>query len=493
VAESWVIRDVVIGEATELTDCRIANGRVAEIGAALPVGHAEQVLRAHGGSLLPGLSDHHAHLWASVAAADSIDLAGTSDLVGAVQLAERKAARGVLVGGRTGESRWLRVIGAGAEFSRADLDEHWPDSPVRVQHRSGALWTLNSVAVASLSESRRPAASDAHPVGLTDLERETGQLWRADDRLRELLAESSGAEGESGQLVAAADGLRRVGAEFARWGVTHLTDASPETTAASLERLRSLLPQRVMSLGPAGDGPRKLIVADHDLPGLDELTDQIAGQHAAGRAVAVHAVSAVGLALLIAAFDQAGVRPGDRVEHAAVCHPDAADRLAEFELTVVTQPGVFARNGARFSAESPPDERSSLWRYGSLLRAGVPVAISSDAPYGPANPWRNVVSASKRAGEEAVSSTTALASLLTEPTDPAGSLRQVRVGAPADLCLLGAPLITALSEVSESMEAGETEHSPVLATFIDGTLCYLAGGYRTDESQASGQVGRGRA
>ncbi|MCW2523344.1 MAG: hypothetical protein JWO63_1679, partial [Frankiales bacterium] len=82
-AERWLIRDVLIPGFDGRLDCRLAEGRIAEIGPELALGTGEQVLAAGGGELLPGLSDHHVHLFASAAALDSIDLAGGHDLAAA--------------------------------------------------------------------------------------------------------------------------------------------------------------------------------------------------------------------------------------------------------------------------------------------------------------------------------------------------------------------------------------------------------------------------
>jgi hypothetical protein len=68
--------------------------------------------------------------------------------------------------------------------------------------------------------------------------------------------------------------------------------------------------------------------------------------------------------------------------------------------------------------------------------------------------------------DERVATTIALASMLTEPHDPAGAPRLVRVGAPADLCLLDSNLPTALHHAIRS------DRSPVRATFIAGRLCF---------------------
>ena len=416
--ERWLLRDVSVGGVR--LDCLIDGGRIAALAPDLAPSDA-RLLDAGGGELLPGLADHHIHLMAAVAADESLDLAGGSDLT---QLADWPGAG------------WIRVIGAGIELTRADIDRVEASRPVRIQHRSGALWTLNTPAVEQLA------------AALTPAERVSGQLWRADERLHRALGPRSCPD------------LSGLGHRLAAWGVTHVVDATPTGNADVLTEL----PQHVVTMDAAGGGPRKLVLADHELPALDDLVRRVGQAHALGRQVAVHAVSAVALALAIAAIEVVGVMPGDRVEHAAVCDNAAADRIAELGLTVVTQPSIFARHGATFRRESPVAEWPWLWRYGSLLRRGVRVAMSSDAPYGDANPWSGVRAATTREGPEQVSARTALSSLLAEPDDPAGAARRVQSGAVADLCLLSGTLADELT----------TEVTSVRATFVAGRAVYLA-------------------
>jgi predicted amidohydrolase YtcJ len=425
--ERWLLRDVTV--SGKRLDCRIHDGRIAELAPRLTTAEGETVIEGHGGELLPGLADHHIHLRALAAARRSLDLKG-ADLTEVPQDAG------------TG---WLRVVGAGVELKRADVDAVWPQRPVRVQHRSGALWTLNSTALERLG----PGASPAEIA--------TGQFWRSGERLRSMLD-----LGEEADLAA-------VSAELAGYGITHVTDATPDGDAATLT-----IDQHVLSLAANGTGPRKLVIADHQLPDLDDLVHAISGAHAEGRGVALHVVSAVAIALALAAFDAAGSSAADRIEHAAVCDDDSALRIAELGITVVTQPSMMARHGRTFVRDSEPRERPLLWRYGGLLRAGVRAAVSSDAPYGDPDPWATIRAAVTRVSDgvpvgpddEGVAATIALASMLTELHDPAGAQRLVRVGAPADLCLLDSELPTALDR------AVRCERVTVRATFIDGVLRY---------------------
>jgi predicted amidohydrolase YtcJ len=340
----------------------------------------------------------------------------------------------------------LRVIGAGDELRRSDLDEIWPDRPVRVQHRSGALWTLNSAALGRLR--RGPAAEELA----------TGQFWRAGDRLRALL-----------DLHEDVD-LSEISAELSAYGITHVTDATPDAEPSSLT-----VDQHVLSLAGGGTGPRKIVLADHRPPDLDGLVAAIRNAHDAGRGVALHAVSRVALAVALAALTQTGSTPADRIEHAAVCDDDSARRIAELGVAVVTQPSLVARHGRRYLTDSEPDDRPLLWRYAGLLDLDVRVAVSSDAPYGDPCPWVTVAAASRRerdgavvGPEERVEPGVAFASMLSDPADPAGAPRSVRVGASADLCLLAADLATVLDRAV----AGETVL--VRATLVGGRLAFAS-------------------
>src|SRR5207237_153998 len=202
--------------------------------------------------------------------------------------------------------------------------------------------------------------------------------------------------------------LAAVGRTLLEYGVTGLTDATPTERGEDLALLAAAvadgaLPQHlVVTGGPRLDpgagpelerGPVKLVVADHRLPELDELVAAMAGAHRRGRPVAVHCVTHVALLLALAAWDEAGARPGDRLEHGAVVHPAEAVRIAAHGLTVVTQPAFVAERGDDYLADVEPDDRPHLWPCAGLLRAGIAVGGSTDAPFGPADPWQAIAAA----------------------------------------------------------------------------------------------------
>ena len=54
---------------------------------------------------------------------------------------------------------------------------------------------------------------------------------------------------------------------------------------------------------------------------------------------------------------------------------------------MVTQPNFVAERGDQYLADVPAGEHHELWRLASLKDAGVPVALSTDMPFGDADPW----------------------------------------------------------------------------------------------------------
>jgi predicted amidohydrolase YtcJ len=280
-----------------------------------------------------------------------------------------------------------------------------------------------------------------------------------------------------------------VGRRLLDFGVTGVTDATPTELSEDLTLLAAAvkdgaLPQQVLVTGGSGldpqagadleRGPVKLVVADHALPDLADLVTAMTGAHRAGRNVAVHCVTRVGLLLALAAWDDTGARTGDRIEHGAVVHPEEAVRIAAHGLTVVTQPAFVAERGDDYLTDVDPDDRPYLWPCASLLGAGIPVGGSTDAPFGPADPWQAIAAAMTRrtpsgqilGEDERLGARRALDLFLGPPGAPGGPSRRIAPGAPADLCLLAAPLKDALRSPSAEL---------VVATIRAGKLTTPAG------------------
>jgi predicted amidohydrolase YtcJ len=341
---------------------------------------------------------------------------------------------------------------------------------VRVQHRAGGAWVLNTRGLESVGVDDDP---DRTGIERDDAGKPTGRLLGLDRWLRERLPPHPPPD------------LAPVGRRLTGYGVTGVTDATP---AGSLDDLAPLadavasgtLAQRVMVTGgprlaaeemPDGlaRGPVKLVIEDYALPSLDTVVRWMRAAHDADRPVAVHCVTRDCLALALDAWEQAGTRPGDRIEHGSVVPPALRAVVAAKGLTIVTQPGFVLERGDRYLASVDPEDLPHLYPCKALIEAGIPVGGSTDAPYGHPDPWRDIGTAIERRTasgaplgvREAVSPERALALFLTPPEVPGGAPRRVEVGAPADLCLLDGPL-------SRVLEAPSADH--VALTVIGGVV-----------------------
>jgi len=437
-------------------DVRIGDGRILEIGEELCPAGEDTVIDAGGGALLPGLTDHHLHLYATAADLTST-ICGPPSVVTRVRLSEtlRRATpdgRGWIRGVRYHES----VAGS---LDAAALDALRADVPVRVQHRSGALWMLNSRAAEAvgLDQAEHPG------IERDGAGRATGRLWRADDWLRSRLPRSE------------PPSLARLGQLLAGYGIASVTDATPELAPETVEAIGSAmaagdLPQHVQLLGAPLDGPLalasgtgpglgpttgpwKIVLADSGLPNYDELVAAIAAARHVGRAVAVHTVTRESLVLLLAVLEQIGALSGDRLEHAALVPADLIPTIRRLGLRVVTQPGFIADRGGDYLRDLPAVDHADVYRCASLRAERVPLALSSDAPYGPLDPWAVMRAATLRQSQtgetlgssERLTPGQALAGYLSPASHPGAAATRVRPGAEADLVLLRAPLHEALA------------------------------------------------
>ena len=169
---------------TRLADIEVRRGRITALSDApgsMTAETGDNVIDAQGGLLLPGLKDHHVHL-ASYAASLTSVACGPPDVSNDTELA------GVL--DQPGDG-WLRGTGfhesVVPELNQTWLDKHGPDRPVRIQHRSGRLWVLNSQAMAEVA-----AAAEGLPIHERQrLQSHDGCLYDVDELLGVLLRKSA--------------------------------------------------------------------------------------------------------------------------------------------------------------------------------------------------------------------------------------------------------------------------------------------------------------
>jgi predicted amidohydrolase YtcJ len=449
-----LIRRVEIDGRAPL-DVRIENGRIAAVAERLDARPGEHTIDGAGGVLLPGLHDHHIHLFALAAAEQSLRC-GPPTVRDVEEL--RAALRAYAPG-----PQWVRGIAyhesVAGDLDRTRLDGLLSDRPLRIQHRSGAAWFLNSRAIELLGLDR---GEDAEGVERGEHGRATGRLFRCDAWLAQRLDDTR------------VPSLAPVSSRLASYGVTGVTDATvhndPEQMETFVQSAASgALLQRVVVMGTerlnhretlgVTRGARKIVLDERNLPLPDGLVRTIADAHRAGRNVAIHCVTRVEAVLACAALRDAGVRTGDRIEHGAVAPPEIAALMAELRVTVVTQPGFVRERGDAYLIDVEPADVPWLYRCKGLLDAGVAVGGGTDAPYADADPWLAIRAAVDRktlAGkelwtDERVTPERALALFTSSPEEPGGEPRAVAVGSTADLCLLDRPWKRARNELSSAM------------------------------------------
>lgn len=408
--------------------------------------------------LVPGFVDPHIHLAAFAAALRSVDCSparvrSIEEIVEAV----RERARATPLGG------WVRAAGydesalaEGRHPTRWDLDRAAPRHPVRLLHRSGHAAVLNSRALAHAGIT---ITTEEPPGGVIDRRLDDGEPSGLLLEMNEIVARAVPPLPRT-ELVA---GMREAGARLLAAGVTTVQDMThtngPDAHAflVDLAGESGFLPSLLPSAEGWHDGltagdptrPVKVMLREtgrRPVPDTDELASIIRRCARLGRSVAVHAVERHTVAAVLDAFEQVGVGgPAHRIEHAGVCPPESAARIARLGLTVVSNPSFLFHSGARYRKQVDPADLPHLYAVGALRRLGVRLAAASDAPVTPPQPLTGIRAAVTRCDAdgrplpgEPLDGQAAL-TLYTSGAAAAGvtgERGQIRPGMPADLVLL---------------------------------------------------------
>jgi predicted amidohydrolase YtcJ len=406
---SLVLRNARLPGGDDLVDVRIVDGVIDSIGYLAP--------SAAGGSvdlgerwLIPGLWDNHVHFsqWAQtsrrldVSAATSA--AATADLV-AGRLERFPAAAGErLVGFGFRDGLWpdtpdrLLLDHAAGDVPvvlvSGDLHSCWLNSAALAVygfagHQTGLLREDDAFAVehaidnvpdadldAWADEAARAAAARG-VVGIVDLE----MTWNLDVWRRRIAAGNNTLRVEfglypqhldeaiarglhSGQVIDGTAGLLSVGP------FKVITDGSLNTrTAYCFDEYPGLV----------GENARGILnVAADDLVGMMRTA------HAAGIRPAVHAIGDRANSLALDAFEAVGCTGS--VEHAQLLTAADVARFARLGVTASVQP-EHALDDREVAERYWTGRTGRAYRLADLLAAGVTLALGSDAPVAPLDPW----------------------------------------------------------------------------------------------------------
>ena len=393
-------------------------------------GPRTRVVELEGRCVLPGFDDAHAHVVYYGLTSFGADLTGSRSLAELWDRIRRVHAR--LAAGRWLVARGYSAVelAEGRPPVREELDAVVGDRPMYADERGGHSRVASTAALALAGLG--PATPD--PVGGSLGRRPDGSL---DGRLIEsamrLVSDHQPPpdfqERMTGilrcQRLLLSRGITAVGAAVNRGFADDLA-AFQELADRGRLKLRvneflswELLPaagglglRRGFGGGRVRAGPIKVFVDGGAAAGAvalrgaadqlwrtppEDLKRLVAEASAAGLQVAAHAVGDGAIAAFcdaVEAAGPAGSRLRHRVEHCTACPPDLQARLARLGMAAVMQP-LFASVGRSRAGGAFPDAlRPHLAAHRALLRAGVPLAFSSDLPVvADPDPWAGIAAA----------------------------------------------------------------------------------------------------
>ncbi|MFI9045636.1 amidohydrolase [Streptomyces sp. NPDC053427] len=383
----------------------------------------DEVVRLDGALVTPAFTDAHVHTTATGLALTGLDLSGAATLPDALtRIRDHAAARPtdkILLGHGWDASAWPE----GRPPSRTELDAATGGRPLyltRVDVHSAVVTTALLDLVPGIREragfrADGPLTDDAHHAARRAAYASVTPAQRADAQAAALARAASLGIGSvhecagpdiSGEddftallaLAAAGNGPRVVG----YW-------AELIASAKDAQRIREL-----GAIGAAGDlfvdgslGSHTAHLhapyADAEHSGAARLDAGAVAAHVAtcteaGLQAGFHAIGDAALTTVVdgvrAAADRVGLdrirAARHRVEHAEMLTDRTVAGFADLALTASVQPAFDAAWGGEhgmYAARLGVDRARTLNPYADLLRAGVPLALGSDSPVTPLDPW----------------------------------------------------------------------------------------------------------
>ncbi len=472
---SLLVTDVTIGDRPGRA-ISIVDGRIAWVGSEADVPSADRRLAGEGALLTPAFVDAHVHATATGLALTGLDLHSSVSVAAAVRAVAAHAAAvptGIVLGTGWDETGWpegrgitradvdavvgnrpaylARVDVHSATVSTAlldlvpgiaDLPGFSPDGQLRLDaHHAARRAAYGAVTPEQRRTAQRATLGAAAGLGIGSLHEMAGPEVSSADDLADLLALAAepgprvigywGELAERGGLEVVRElGLAGAGGDLFCDGAfgshtaalsDHYTDR-PETSGALRFETASLV---------------------HHVRACTEASIQ-AGFHVIGDAAVRQVLDAVG-----AVVDELGVAAvracRHRLEHLEMVGSADIDRMAAWGMVASVQPAFDAawggtdgmyveRLGSRAAACNP---------FADLADAGVALALGSDAPVTPLDPWGGVHAAidHRTTGSglrpfDAFDAATHGGEYAVRAEHPVGPLA---VGAPASLALWATP------------------------------------------------------
>lgn len=476
---STIFRGARLG--TDTLDVLVEDGVITEIGRAVDC-TAEEV-HLDGRWLMPGLWDNHVHFsqWSMVQ--QWLDLSGAESAAEAARLVASAVASAGFADGP--------LVGFGFR------DGLWPDDPqyalldqaagripvVLVSADLHAVW-LNSAALERYGHA-------GHPTGLLkedDAFEVTRLINTVEDETLDSWARAAGAQAATRGVVGIIDlemqwnldhWSRRTATGFdslrVEFGIyTQHLDRAIELGLRTGRAINDLLTVGMYKVLTDGSLNTRTAFCHDEYPGLEgqensrglltvpphQLRPLMERASGAGIVPDVHAIGDRANTLALDAFEELGI--GGRIEHAQLLSPTDFDRFARLGVVASVQP-EHAMDDRDVADRYWGDKTGRSFALKTLLDAGAELALGSDAPVAPLDPWVTMSAAVGRARdgrdawhpEQAISVDAALA---------ASTRTRVAVGEVADLVVVDRDPFTSTPDELRSM--------PVSATMLGGRFTH---------------------
>ncbi|MFF4952119.1 amidohydrolase [Streptomyces chattanoogensis] len=385
----------------------------------------DEVVRLEGALVTPAFTDAHVHTTATGLALTGLDLAGAATLSDALAriraYAAARPADRVLLGHGWDSDDWPE----GRPPSRTELDAATGGRPLyltRVDVHSAVVTTALLDLVPGVRElsgfhADAPLTEDAHHAVRAAAYATVTPAQRADAQAAALARAASLGIGSihecAGPKISSEDDFTALLAMAADSGVN-----SPRVVGYWAELIASAKEaERIRELGAIGaagdlfvDGSLGSHTAHLHAPYADAahtgtahldagaVAAHVAACTEAGLQAGFHAIGDAALTTVVDGVRAAAERVGldriraarHRVEHAEMLTATTVAGFAELALTASVQPAFDAAWGGgegMYAARLGADRARTLNPYAALLKAGVPLALGSDSPVTPLDPW----------------------------------------------------------------------------------------------------------
>lgn len=424
---TYLIRNVRIvrkkSSDQTLVDLRLSQAGVSEIAPNLETILGEQVIDAAGRWIIPGLWDQHVHMGMWSETADRLNLTDSMsarEVVSAVKahLSSpffKSSGKGFLIGYGFRMSRW------NDKATPFQLDKVSGEIPVVLVSGDGHSGWLNSAA--------------SNFLGLENQEQilEETHWFRVLPRIAEFETHAGNAYNRYVNAIAAAQAKGIVG--IRDFDLTENYDFWPEfieTTETTLRIKASVYPdklERVLTRGlktgtklaPLVEMGSLKIISDGSLGTMtafccepyganpefphgkqnyspEQLRELLAISARHSLEASVHAIGDAAVSDALNAFQVTGARGS--IEHAQLMRREDISRMAFLGIVASVQPEHLL-DDREVTLTRWKDREDRCFMFGSMLNSGVRLALGSDAPVAPLDPWRAIDAAVSRSrGDE---------------------------------------------------------------------------------------------